>query len=382
VHLLPPPLCVVFPPEPPATVAAPTVRGLDDLYAERSRLQHDALAESTHKTYEHGVRSFREFCVRRQLQDPVADADTVTLWITDLTKTRVAPGTLNTYVSAIKKAIENEELPGDLHGIHSSTLLRDILKGYARTYTPPPSDRSISAPFKVDDFKSMVQVYELSCLSSSGPPRYKDTLVLAGMALGLGGCLRPGEYLKTGPCQRDQAILTIQQLRFHLVNKRIPLPGEAVQSTLQDNNDFAAPDRLLLRSAEILLQCSKTDQTKKGYMVPITDPICVRLIAEYLIVRPRIDSAGQTLNPLLLDIIDGLPQHCTAQHFTTYMRDFMSRHGVPRPHDFSLKSLRSGAVESLAKGEARKLKDKVIAKGRWTNFNTPEGSYLNRPTSW
>jgi hypothetical protein len=160
-----------------------------------------------------------------------------------------------------------------------------------------------------------------------------------------------------------------------------PVPASSIQSTLQDGAPIGT-DHLRFKSAEILLQCSKTDQTKKGFMVPITDPVCVRLIAEYLAVRPLTDSAGQALGPLLLDITDGTPQHCTAQHFTLYMRDLMSRHGVRHPPNFSLKSLRSGAVESIVKGEARKLREKVMTKGRWTNFGTPEGSYLNRPTSW
>jgi hypothetical protein len=273
-------------------------------------------------------------------------------------------------------------LPGDPHALSKSTLLKDILKGHGRTYTAPPSDKSISAPFLMDDFKAMVEAYEVSRISSSAPPRYKDTLVLAAMAMGLGGCLRPGEYLKTEPSQRPEAILTIQQVRFNLLNQRHPLPASTLQLQLQGDTTLG-PNSIPLGSVQILLKCGKTDQAKKGEVVTIKDPVCVRLIAAYLCSRPHEDSAGQPLDPFLLDLSYDFPQHITRLDFAVYMRELMDRFGVRYPHSFTAKSLRSGAVESMVKGEARRLRKKVEDKGRWSNFNTPDNNYLSRPdASW
>jgi hypothetical protein len=240
----------------------------------------------------------------------------------------------------------------------------------------------------VKDFHLLVSAYQRSLemkVGATKEPKYLDTLVLAGMAIGLGGGLRPSEYLKAGPTQRIEAILSINQVRFHMQDSPTPVPASALQAILRGRplspiGPAPAPTgHVRLRSVDIHLRCAKTDQNKRGYSVPIKDPVCVRLIGEYLLARPMADSAGQPLEPFLLDIIDRTPMQCAAIRFTEYMRTFMARHGVSNPHDYSLKSLRSGAVESIADGEARKLA--IATKGGWSNFRTPSNRYCNVPSS-
>jgi hypothetical protein len=62
-----------------------------------------------------------------------------------------------------------------------------------------------------------------------------------------------------------------------------------------------------------------------------------------------------------------------------HFRAFLSTSGVSNPQDYSLKSLRSGAAQSLLNAGASDIV--VRAKGRWTNSSTPLKHYLNRPSS-
>jgi len=279
-------------------------------------------------------------------------------------------------VAAVKKAVAAGILPGDpLHpeALFASGLLKDVLKGHARMFTPPTTaKKSISAPFSLNDFHHLVDTYQRTW---SGPPAYKDALVLGGMAIGLGGCLRPGEYLKTNALQRTEALLSLDQIRFHLTDPSIkaPLSGIDFYRLIQRSGPHC------LRSIHIQLRCGKTDQNKTGHTVQITDPLCMSLVSQYLSARPFTDDAGQPLTALLIDKSGRIPQQCTAIRFTSYMRKFLTRHGVHNAPDFTLKSLRSGAAESIADGQARAIA--IAAKGRWSSFNTPARHYLNRRTS-
>lgn len=302
----------------------------------------------------------------------------MTLWVADLTDKNVSPSSVGTFVAAIKKAVTEGTLPGDSKALLDSPLLKDMLKGHARTFKKPQSSRSISAPFKNSAFQAMMSEYRRIHNGSLRTRPYMDALVLAAMSLGLGGCLRPNEYLKTNPTQRVEAILTIDHVRLYHVDHgpEAPIPGDAIQDLL--NHDAFGPG---LKKVEVFLTCSKTDKTKQGEVVTIDDPVFIHHIASYLSLRPRRDAAGQDLEPLLLDIINSVPQQLTNQHFSGYMRTFMARYGVKDVHNYTPKSLRSGAAESISQGAARKLRKKIILKGRWTNFNTPSNSYLNRPSS-
>ncbi len=341
------------------------------------RLRHAAMADSTHRTYDTGVQRFLSFCdSHEETAHRIANVETVALWLTSLAEQRTAPNTMSVYLSAVKKAVEEKTLEGV--PLNDSPLIRDVLKGYTRTYSPPSTDantsRSISAPFTLESFRSAVRAWRRN--ADGRPPTYDRTLLLAAMSLGLGACLRPGEYLKTNAAQRTEALLPVSQLSFVLHDdpRRQEIPWSDFQLRLSSHTNEQSVARIILH-----LRCSKTDQTKRGSSVPIDDPLCVSLIVAYLRIRPLVDSVGQTLEALLIDLSSGVPQQYTSLQMTKDMRSFLSAYGFPNAHDFSAKSLRSGAAQSLTDEGAPSFA--IQAKGRWKSLKTPISNYLYRPTS-
>jgi hypothetical protein len=298
----------------------------------------------------------------------------VTLWMTDLIEAKTSPQTLSVYLSAVKKAVETGQLQGDTNdpnALNQSSHIKDLLKGHARTFTAPAvPTKSISAPFTLEDFGRLVSAFRTSL--NDRRPSYNDTLTLAVMALALGGGLRPGEYLKTNALQRTDAILSVHQLSFLTAH-----PSRAPSWLTW--SDFRALQTPSVQSISVYIKCGKTDQTKRGSSIPIIDPLCVSLILDYLKVRPYKDLVGQPFEPLFIDKSSAVPQQCVAVNFTTQMRKFLRRNGVYNPETFTLKSLRSGAVESIAQGKGFAIASEIASKGRWTNFRTPAKYYLNRP---
>jgi hypothetical protein len=343
------------------------------------------LAESTHKTYDNGVKRFRDFCEHHHF-DEVADEETVTLWVADLSTHGTATSTINTYMSALKKALSQGRIrgdPTDPDALSHSELLKDIIKGHERTFVPPEVlRRSISAPFTHDDFADLVKRYRSDVADSLFPdnPAQRYDMVLAGMALGLGGCMRPGEYLRTSSTQRPEAILHIQQIRFRLHGHGKDIPATELQEHLQRGSPIGP--NLHITCVAVTLHCDKTDQTKKGREIGISNPLCINLIASYLLTRPSKDKEGRPLTPFLIDVVDGIPQHCPLYRFTPYMRALMTRHGDKlHADDYSAKSLRSGAAESITMGQARAIAQRVKDTGRWSNLKTPTNHYCGRRRS-
>jgi integrase len=87
---------------------------------------------------------------------------------------------------------------------------------------------------------------------------------------------------------------------------------------------------------------------------------------------------GEPIDVLLFEPTEDIPIHYSALRMTKHFRAFLASNGVPNPRDFTPKSLRSGAAQSLLDAGASSIA--IQAHGRWSNPNTPVGSYLNRPT--
>lgn len=289
---------------------------------------------------------------------------------------------MSVYLSAVKKAVEEKALCGPSFG--DSPLIRDILKGHTRTFRPSLSSnssiKSISAPFTLTDFRWAIAAYRKAV--GERPPSFDRALLFASMAIGLGGWLRPGEYLKTNAMQRTEALLSVSQLSFEVpkwAEGNSPmkiLPWKEFLPFLSDKTPSQLPR---VQRIFIHLKCSKTDKTKRGSLIRIADPLCVSLLIDYLRIRPLVDPFGQCIEALLVTKSDGAYQQYTAHQMTGEMRTFLSAYGFPNSHDFTLKSLRSGAAQSATDNGASPLT--IQSTGRWTNFRTPNKHYLNRPLS-
>jgi hypothetical protein len=305
--------------------------------------------------------------------------------LASLAESHTAPSTISTYLSAVKKAIASGTLQGDPDDpLSSSLIIKEVLEGHARTFSPSTPEaktqrKSLSVSFTLEDFKRVYATFKSS--PSGEDPSPRDRLLLAALSIGLGGCLRPGEYLRTNDTQRPDAILSISQLSFSITHTAGGVTKESLLSWSQFERLMTAvhtPYQWTLKSITLLLRCGKTDQRRRGHEVLIDDPLCVRLIHDYLSKTRAPRYKGDLIEVLLFEPPGGIPIHYSALRMTRHFREFLSISGVTNPKDFTLKSLRSGAAQSLLDAGASDIA--VRAKGRWTNSSTPLRHYLNRPS--
>jgi hypothetical protein len=200
---------------------------------------------------------------------------------------------------------------------------------------------------------------------------YNDILSLAVMGMGLGGAMRPGEYLITDEYQRHEAILTFAAVSLitttppSTITHTVPSLSFIDSSLLRDS--YIAK-RMRVNGISIHLKCSKTDQTRKGTVVVIDTPICIHHIMEYLLICP---------SPLLPHSPFFLSSQFTslsALVATQWIRKVLKYCHFPSPNDFSLKSLRSGAIHTLCDQNASEMT--IAEKGRWTSGQTPRKYYI------
>lgn len=296
-----------------------------------------------------------------------------------MVKHNSSPSTLTTYLAALKRALNERLITGNI-AITNTTRIQSILRGSARTHIKPTGDDapSISAPFTVDHYQRLLSLFY--ALPKTDKGEYNDTLYLAIMGMGLGGCLRPGEYLTTNIVQRGEAILTFSSVFIH--GRRAP----ATRATRIPSLEFVTSYRHHYRQKSInvdyislTIRCSKTDQTHMGVTVVVDDPHCVKQIMKYILQCPS-HQTGETpfflhfssLAVTALQAVNGIrgilrrTQFCSPDDFST-------------PDDFTLKSLRSGAVQTLVDNNAGE--GAIAARGRWTNITTPLRHYVRRASS-
>ena len=227
------------------------------------------------------MAKFNEFCKEykqaEEVNEDVITEDTLELWLSWLVEKYNTPiSTLNTYLSGLKRAVAEGRMVAEREEIFNGHRILSILRGVARSHvrgtTERELNRSISAPFTVDNFISLSA--HLGITARGGKKQFNDILCLAVMAMGLGGALRPGEYLTTNEVQRQEAILTFAAVTLNI---RIP-PSTAIRfiSPLE----FISTHRLAYTNKNILidhisinLKCSKTDQTHLGSVVCIDNPV-------------------------------------------------------------------------------------------------------------
>jgi hypothetical protein len=191
------------------------------------------------------------------------------------------------------------------------------------------------------------------------------------MGMGLGGAMRPGEYLITDEYQRHEAILTFAAVSLITTTPPSTITHTVLSLSFIDSSllrDSYIAKRMRVIGISIHLKCSKTDQTRKGTVVVIDTPICIHHIMEYLLLCP---------SPLLPHSPFFLSSQFTslsALVATQSIRKVLKYCHFPSPNDFSLKSLRSGAIQTLCDQNASEMT--IAEKGRWTSGQTPRKYYI------
>jgi len=318
---------------------------------------------------------FWEFCKEykhsHELDCSTANEDVIACWLVWLVdKFNASPSTLTTYLSALKRSIVNGDVQGDINTTNTQRI-KDILQGTARTHEKSTS-RSISAAFSMDHFNRLLALYDATPRGERKD--YNDTLTLAIMAMGLGGCLRPSEYLITTVYQPKEAVLTFSAVTLfgrHRGSGTRPVPVPSLQFVERHRTQ---PLRSLqVDHISITLKRSKTDQTSYGRTVVINEPICIRRIMAYLIVCPR-NQDPSTPFFLFSDMLSVTSMQAVNQ-IRGLMRScsFCASDDFVSPDDFTMKSLRSGAVHTLLDNNADG--PTVMARGGWTNLQTPLRHY-------
>ncbi len=302
--------------------------------------------------------------------------DTIALFLTwSVEKFNSPVSTLNTYLSSLKRAAMDNELEVTSGHIFTSHRIQCILQGVARTHVKGSSageaNRSISSPFTVANFTSLSSLF---FASPRGKKKlYTDILSLAVMGMGLGGAMRPGEYLITNEYQRHEAVLT-----FSAVSLLTTSPPSTITLTVPS---LSFINHSLLRQSyvrkgmsvigiSIQLKCSKTDQTRKGTVIVIDTPICIHHIMEYLLICP---SPLPSHSPFFLSENFTSLSALIATHSIRKILKYF-HHPMSSYNDFSMKSLRSGAIQTLCDQNASEMT--IAEKGRWTSGQTPRKYYI------
>ena len=93
------------------------------------------MAESTHSTYNVGLRRFRGFCTRHDVSHMPASRDTITYFAVSLSKT-LSPATIRVYIAAVGAAHRERGLRDPTADNHR---LKFVLRGIRRQRIPTTS---------------------------------------------------------------------------------------------------------------------------------------------------------------------------------------------------------------------------------------------------
>jgi len=292
-------------------------------------------------------------------------------------KYNFAPTTITTYLAGLKRAIGDGIIKGSPN-VTSGVVIHDILKGVARSYVKPPEKTTGGAPFTMGHFHHLRTLYG-NVTRNEQHQSYDDLLVFAIMGAGLGGCLRPGEYLTTGVLQADKAILTFDDVSIRYRWRNVPTARLLRISSL----DFMSSRRRHYERGEMKVDCiqlrikhSKTDQTGIGITVTISDEWCVYDIMDYLLYC---EGAQSKDTPFFLHE-DSRAVH--TGYATKIIHDVLRRCSFvvedefDSPDDFTLRCLRSGAAQTLADKGGSDVE--IMRLGRWRQFNTALTHYFDK----
>ena len=278
------------------------------------RLVHNALAESTHKTYNSGINKFINFCGTFGYIICPAEESTLLNFIAFMGET-LAFSTVKTYLSGVRF-------------LHLSLGFDNPFAKFPRTKLALKGLKREAAPTRK---RLPVTPQILLLIKRHLTPNYEDLLFWAATLTAFFGFLRVSEFT-TSSSYDPTTDLGPFDIRF---------------------DSLADPT-----SATIVIKASKTDPFKEGTTIALGatgDALCpIRALLEYGMAR----GAGD--GPLFV-FKDGCP--LTRSRFQSRLKELLALVGVSG--DYTTHSLRIGAATTAA---AVGVPDRLIkTMGRWAS---------------
>jgi hypothetical protein len=349
------------------TSSHPTI-SLLDLSLDAERLQHESRAANTHVAYATGVAKWNAFQAEyKSLEGKPATELSVLQWISWMTQRRLSTRTIRSYVTALRMALRDGRVSGDVQDILHSTKIQKALQGVRRIQGDGSTKERL--PLTADIFADALQKFQRTSRGQSA--YYEDVLLLAAMAAGLFGLMRVSEYLRTNDRQSEESRLTTQRITLF---QGFPIGGEEEKTPSMTVEQLKGADQALCESIKVItisLRRAKNDQSMEGKTVHIANPLAIQLLTAYFRIRRVSNASPADRNcPFLLH--NGCPY--TSIAFNKQLKEFLLIGGVKNASRYVSHGLRRGGAQSLRNAGAQ-LTD-ISQAGRWRNPNTPYTEYI------
>jgi hypothetical protein len=310
-------------------------------------LETEAISMNTWKAYNAALERYCKFCAKqgvppfegpkgvRVLRWGRGDGQhlvehSMFLWLTSLgLEEDIQWATVNNYYTAMRRY----ELDHGTMGLPlRSRKFKSLTEGIKRRKgTASRANKELvhtRLPFTME----LLWKIEQKCMSDQKPRSYEDRLFLAAAATGIGGLLRPSEFLCVGPTQRVEAKLLIGDLKFYS-----SLGSEQELSILHAVRNISKVHHCILR-----LKCSKTDQGKLGADVMLANKV-VEVLLDYLRSHPNTSNRNNML------FVHRDNSNLTKNELVAKMRHHLRTLGMSedRIKRFKGQSFRKGGAQSI-----------------------------------
>lgn len=276
----------------------------------------EELAPNTRIAYRKGWTSFEQWCTAEAVEPLTATDEDVSRWMVHLAATRLHPGTISLYRSAVNKAFEVHGLPSPV----KTPLIRATMKMVRRDYWQRSHAVEALRDYQVARMISRCPVSAIG---------YRDAAILA---LGFACALRRSELIG----------LDMADIRF-----------------LDDEADSFS--RMI-----VTVRQSKTDQGGAGQSIPVINGNQIQPLTH---LRRWLATAGITDGPVFRSMKRGGVIKESRLHNTDVPRivKHYAKAAGYDPKVYSGHSLRAGFVTSAAVHQARP--DKIMAITRHTSLD-------------
>ena len=290
-----------------------------DIYCRRG------LAESTHRTYQTGLKRYLSFCYAFNITPfPVSESQ-LCYFVTYLARQSISPATINTYLAAVRHAqiIRGHPEPRQASSFPRLRLIQNGVRRERARAGPVVARRLPITP---------AILRQIRPLCNPAEPDYDMILTWAAASTCFYGFFRAGEITTPTRSSFDPA--------SHLAWGDVAISSDG-------------------RTVRVVLKRSKTDQFGRGvevFLAATGDELCpVAAVRSY--VARRGDSAGAFFREA-----DEAP--LTKARFVELVRGVMGRAGIPLA-GYSGHSFRIGAATAASQAG---VPDSVIqALGRWSS---------------
>jgi len=305
--------------------------------------RHGALAASTHRTYDAGVRSYVQF-TSTQLQ---------------LNEEQIWPpteGTIEQWLAWLAgiRARSYQTICNYLIGLNTRTLdkgyqlitansyrINRTLEGIKRRTGIKP--RLVRRPLTTAILRDRIA----PILPTTAYRSYEECLIWAALCTGTFGLMRAGELSQT-PAARSANLKPLSLANLSAWNQQ----GKPIQL---NSFNIQTPYYFIIH-----LPQSKADRYGKGVNVTISNTIAVQSLIAYIPRHPQLNSPNSAL------FINQDSSPLGVEQLVTAMRKFLIRAGINEAHEYYGHSMRKGGAQSLRE-LANITNEQIKVAGRWSS---------------